>query len=156
MQPDRLHYEDFTQGRRFDLGPRTVSATEIIAFATEFDPQPMHLTEEAGKASILGGLSASGWHTSSLFMRLMIDAYVLGTASEGAPGIDVMQWRKPVLADDTLSGHSTVEAVRPMRSRPHLGIVTFAHELFNQRGELVLRAKNSIMVRRRESVDAVS
>ena len=156
MQPDRLHYEDFTQERRFELGPRTVSATEIVAFAAEFDPQPMHLSEEAGKASILGGLSASGWHTSSLFMRLMIDAYVLGTASEGAPGIDVMQWRKPVLAGDTLTGHSTVEAARPMRSRPHLGIVTFAHELFNQRGELVLRAKNSIMVRRRESMEAVS
>jgi acyl dehydratase len=154
MQPDRLHYEDFTEGRSFDLGPRTITAEEIIEFATEFDPQPMHLSEEAGKASILGGLSASGWHTSSLFMRLMIDAYVLNTASEGAPGIDYMQWRKPVLAGDTLSGHSTVEAVRLMRSRPHLGIATFVHELFNQRAELVMSAKNSIMVRRREPVEA--
>ncbi|KPF45536.1 MaoC family dehydratase [Rhizobium sp. AAP43] len=149
--PDKLHHEDFTEGRRFDLGPRTVTAEEIIAFAREFDPQPMHLSEEAGKASILGGLSASGWHTSSLFMRMMIDAYLLSTASEGAPGIDVMQWRKPVLAGDTLSGHSTVHAVRPMRSRPHLGIATFDHELVNQRGETVLSARNSIMIRRRET-----
>ncbi len=154
MQPDRLHYEDFTQGRQFELGPRTVTAEEIIDFASEFDPQPMHLSEEAGKQSILGGLSASGWHTSSLFMRMMIDAYVLKAASEGAPGIEFMQWRKPVLAGDTLSGLSVVEEARPMRSRPHLGIVTFGHELRNQRGELVLSARNAVMVRRRESVEA--
>lgn len=156
MQPDRLHYEDFTQGRQFELGPRTVTADEIIAFAREFDPQPMHLSEQAGRASILGGLSASGWHTSSLFMRLMIDAYVLKTASEGAPGIEFMQWRKPVLAGDTLSGQSIVEEARVMRSRPHLGIVTFGHELRNQRGETVLKARNAVMVRRREAVEAVS
>lgn len=154
MQPDRLHYEDFTQGRQFELGPRTVTAEEIIDFASEFDPQPMHLSEEAGKQSILGGLSASGWHTSSLFMRMMIDAYVLKAASEGAPGIEFMQWRKPVLAGDTLSGLSVVEEARPMRSRPHLGIVTFGHELRNQRGELVLSARNAVMLRRRESVEA--
>lgn len=154
MQPDRLYYEDFTQGRQFELGPLTVTAEEIINFASEFDPQPMHLSEEAGRQSILGGLSASGWHTSSLFMRMMIDAYVLKAASEGAPGIEFMQWRKPVLAGDTLSGLSVVEEARPMRSRPHLGIVTFGHELRNQRGELVLSARNAVMVRRRESVEA--
>jgi acyl dehydratase len=154
MQDGRLHYEDFTQGRSFALGPRLVTSEEIIEFATEFDPQPMHLSEEAGKASILGGLSASGWHTSSLFMRLMIDAYVLKAASEGAPGIEFMQWRKPVLAGDTLSGQSVVEETRVMRSRPHLGIVTFGHELHNQRGETVLKARNAVMVRRREAVEA--
>ncbi|KQW28982.1 enoyl-CoA hydratase [Rhizobium sp. Root274] len=154
--PDKLHYEDFSEGRRFELGPRTVTADEIIAFASEFDPQPMHLSEEAGKASILGGLSASGWHTSSLFMRMMIDAYVLNTASEGAPGIEFMQWRKPVLAGDTLSGQSVVEEVRLMRSRPHLGIVTFGHEIHNQRGELVMKARNAVMVRRRETAEVLA
>ncbi|UJW74302.1 MaoC family dehydratase [Rhizobium sp. SL42] len=154
--PDvKLHYEDFTPGRRFDFAPKTIAADEIIAFAREFDPQPMHLSEEAGRASILGGLSASGWHTSSLFMRMMIDSYVLRSASEGAPGIDLMQWRKPVLAGDTLNGHSTVETARLMRSRPHLGIVTFQHELTNQRGQLVLSARNAIMLRRRQ-VEEVS
>lgn len=156
MQADKLYYEDFTQGRSFELGPRLVTAEEIIEFATEFDPQPMHLSEEAGKASILGGLSASGWHTSSLFMRLMIDAYVLRTASEGAPGIEFMQWRKPVLAGDTLSGQSVVEEVRVMRSRPHLGIVTFGHQLQNQRGETVLKARNAVMVRRREITEVTA
>jgi acyl dehydratase len=156
MQADKLYYEDFTQGRSFELGPRLVTAEEIIEFATEFDPQPMHLSEEAGKASILGGLSASGWHTSSLFMRLIIDAYVLRAASEGAPGIEFMQWRKPVLAGDTLSGQSVVEEVRVMRSRPHLGIVTFGHQLQNQRGETVLKARNAVMVRRREITEVTA
>ena len=143
----------YPTGTRLELGSVTFTAEEIIEFATEFDPQPMHLSEEAGKASILGGLSASGWHTSSLFMRLMIDAYVLKAASEGAPGIEFMQWRKPVLAGDTLSGQSVVEESRVMRSRPHLGIVTFGHELKNQRGETVLKARNAVMVRRREAAE---
>lgn len=146
----RLYFEDFEPGRTFPLGPKTVDAEEIVAFATEFDPQPMHLSEEAGKASILGGLSASGWHTSAMLMRMMIDAYLLSSVSEGAPGIDVMEWKKPVLAGDTLSGRSTVTAARILRSRPHIGIATFRHELENQRDERVLVSENSIMFRRRD------
>ncbi|MCL6707008.1 MaoC family dehydratase [Pseudomonas sp. R2.Fl] len=145
----RLYFEDFEPGREFPLGPKTVDAAEIVEFAAEFDPQPMHLSEEAGKASILGGLSASGWHTSSMMMRMMIDAYLLASASEGAPGIDVMEWKKPVLAGDTLAGRSTVTAARILRSRPNIGIATFRHELQNQRGETVLVSENSIMFRRR-------
>ena len=151
MPSPKLHFEDFRVGRAFELGPKTVSASEIIEFAQEFDPQPLHLSEEAGKASILGGLSASGWHTSSMFMRMMIDSYLLDSVSEGAPGIDLMEWKKPVLAGDTLKGRSTVESARPMRSRPHIGIVTLNHELENQRGEIVLRSRNSIMFRRRDT-----
>lgn len=151
MPSPKLHFEDFRVGRAFELGPKTVSASEIIEFAQEFDPQPMHLSEEGGKASILGGLSASGWHTSSMFMRMMIDSYLLDSVSEGAPGIDLMEWKKPVLAGDTLKGRSTVEGARPMRSRPHIGIVTLNHELENQRGEIVLRSRNSIMFRRRDT-----
>lgn len=154
MPSPKLHFEDFHIGRAFELGPKTVTADEIIEFASEFDPQPMHLSEQAGKASILGGLSASGWHTSCMFMRMMIDSYLSSSLSEGAPGIDVMEWKKPVLAGDTLQGSSTVTAARTMRSRPHIGIVTFAHELQNQRGETVLRSENSIMFRRRGEENA--
>lgn len=145
----QYHYEDFEPGRVFVYQPKTVSAEDIIEFASEFDPQPMHLSEEAGKASILGGLSASGWHTSCIMMRMMIDSYLLDSASEGAPGIDVMDWKRPVLAGDTLSGRSTVLTARPMRSRPAIGIVKLRHELENQRGEPVLVSENSIMFRRR-------
>jgi Acyl dehydratase len=145
----KLYFEDFEPGREFPLGPKTIDAAEIIEFATEFDPQPMHLSEEAGRRTILGGLSASGWHTSSMMMRMLIDAYLLSSVSEGAPGIDFMEWKKPVLAGDTLAGRSTVIATRILRSRPNIGIASFRHELQNQRGETVLVSENSIMFRRR-------
>ena len=103
-------FEDFTPGTTFNLGPYQVSAEEIIAFASEFDPQPMHLDEEAGKQSLLGGLAASGWHTCCMLMRMMIDSFVLESASQGAPGVDFVQWKKPVLAGDILHGTSTVLA----------------------------------------------
>ncbi|MBB4272496.1 acyl dehydratase [Rhizobium mongolense] len=123
----KLVFEDFEPGRSFALGPVAVTAQEIIEFATEFDPQPMHLDEMAGRASILGGLAASGWHTSALFMRMMAYGFLLNSHSQGAPGIDVMEWRKPVLAGDTLSGRSTVLESRAMRSRPGIGIARFKH-----------------------------
>lgn len=149
MTVPRYHFEDFVPGRVFPLGPQTVTADAIIAFAAEFDPQPMHLSEEAGRASILGGLAASGWHTSSIVMRMMIDSYLLASASEGAPGIDLMEWKRPVLAGDTLSGRSTVLEARSLRTRPGIGVVKFRHEAENQRGELVCRSENSIMFRMR-------
>ncbi|WSH63803.1 MaoC family dehydratase [Rhizobium ruizarguesonis] len=154
MSAEKLSFEDFRTGCRFALGPKLVIAEEIIEFAREFDPQPMHLDEAAGRASILGGLAASGWHTSSMFMRMMADSYLLNALAEGAPGIDLMEWRKPVIAGDTLSGHSTVLESRPMRSRPGMGIVKFRHEVENQRGQLVLVSENSVMLRMRPETSA--
>lgn len=147
-------FEDFAVGQSFPLATRQVTADEIVAFASEFDPQPMHLSEEAGRASILGGLSASGWHTASLFMRMMFDGWLSRTTSEGSPGIDLMEWKKPVLAGDRLSGRSTVLDARPLRSRPGIGLVRFLHEVENQRGEVVMRGENPIMMRMRNSGEA--
>ena len=130
-------FEDFPPGRRFDFAPRTLTAQEIVAFAAEFDPQPMHLDEEAGRASILGGLAASGWHTSAVMMRMLFDAYIDGSASEGSPGVDVMEWKRPVLAGDTLGGHCEVLEARVSRSRPGIGILRLRAEVTNQRGETV-------------------
>lgn len=150
-EPD-YHFEDFTPGCVFPLPERQVSAEEIVEFAAEFDPQPMHLDEAAGKASILGGLSASGWHTGSMFMRMMYDGWLSQSSSEGSPGIDFMEWKRPVLAGDTLSGRSTVVSARELRSRPGIGMVTFLHEVENQRGELVMKGENPIMMRLRTPV----
>lgn len=147
-------YEDFNPGREFALGPKPVVAAEVIEFAKEFDAQPMHLSEEGGKASILGGLSASGWHTCAMMMRMMADSYILESSSQGAPGIDFLEWRKPVLAGDTLSGKSVVLETRPLRSRPGIGVVRFRNELYNQKGELVLAGENAIMMGMRESTEA--
>jgi acyl dehydratase len=154
MPAEKLAYEDFRPGRRFPLGPKAMTAPEIIEFAREFDPQPMHVDEEAGRASILGGLAASGWHTSAVLMRMMADSYVLNSLCEGAPGIDFMEWRKPVLAGDTLSGHSIVLEARTMRSRSGFGIVKFRHELENQRSELVCLSENSVIFGMRGNQEA--
>ncbi|RWX79399.1 MaoC family dehydratase [Neorhizobium lilium] len=151
-----LCFEDFQPGHSFALATHQVTADEIVEFATEFDPQPMHLSEEAGRASILGGLSASGWHTASLFMRMMFDGWLSRSTSEGSPGIDVMEWKKPVLAGDTLSGRSTVLDARPLRTRPGLGLVKFQHEVQNQRGEVVMRGENPIMMRMRDPDEAAA
>lgn len=153
---DKLHFEDFTVDRQFPLGPKAVSAAEIIEFATEFDPQPMHLSEEAGKASILGGLAASGWHTSSMLMRMIIDSYILNSSCQGAPGIDLMEWKKPVLAGDTLAGTATVLEARPLKSRPGLGLVRMRTELKNQRDQSICVADQVIMFGMRQSTETQS
>jgi len=97
-------FEDFVEGATLDLGSKLVTAEEIVEFASEFDAQPMHLDEEAGKRSILGGLSASGWHTCAMFMRLLCDGFLLDSTSQGSPGIEYVKWKKPVLAGDKLTG----------------------------------------------------
>jgi acyl dehydratase len=145
MTDKRWAFEDFVEGATIPLGEKHVQADEIIAFAGQFDMQPMHLDEEAGKASILGGLSASGWHTVSMFMRLICDGFLLDSTSQGAPGVEYLKWKKPVLAGDTIRGEATVLATRPSASRPQLGFVTFRNSLFNQRNELVLEFSNTGM-----------
>lgn len=143
-------FEDLTPGTRFELGPRFVGVEEIIAFAGEYDAQPMHLEEDAGKASLLGGLAASGWQTSAILMRMICDAFLLETTSQGAPGVDFAQWKSPLLAGDTLLGHAEVLSARPLASRPGIGIIKFRHELFNQRDQLVLACEHPIFVTMRD------
>ncbi len=147
-------FEDFTEGRTIELGAATVTAAEIVEFAAEFDPQPMHLDETAGRRSILGGLSASGWHSCVIFMRLLCDGFLLASTSQGSPGIDFVKWKKPVLAGDRLSARTTVLGRRLSRSRPSLGLVTLHSEMSNQRGETVLEMENTIMFVTRQATSA--
>lgn len=151
MVAGKWAYEDFEVGASLDLGSKLVTAGEIIEFASEFDPQPMHLDEEAGKAGVLGGLAASGWHTCCIFMRLMCDAFLLDSTSQGAPGIDQVRWKKPVLAGDTLSARTRILAKRLSSSRPGLGFVTMRAEMTNQRGESVFELQNTGMFLSREA-----
>ena len=147
MTTKKWAYEDFEEGATLDLGSRHVSADEIIEFASEFDPQPMHLDEEAGRASILAGLAASGWHTSAVMMRMLFEAYIDGSTSEGSPGVDLMEWKRPVLAGDTLGGYCEVLEARISRSRPDIGIVRLRAEVTNQRGETVAVSEYINMLR---------
>lgn len=150
MNAMRWAWEDMPPGSVIPLAPRAVTAEEIVEFAAEFDPQPFHLDEAAGRASILGGLAASGWHTCSMMMRMMCDAFLLDSTSQGAPGVDHVNWRKPVLAGDTLTGAVTVLDRRRSKSRPDLGFVTCMASLSNQRGETVMELKNTGMFLLRE------
>jgi acyl dehydratase len=132
------YFEDFPVGFTLELAGPTVTAEAIRAFATQFDPQPFHLDDQAAKATHFGALCASGWHTASLCMRMMCDAYLLDAASLGSPGIDQLRWVKPVFAQDTLRMRMTVLEQRPSRSKPHLGSIASRWEVFNQRDELVM------------------
>ena len=142
-----LTFEDFPLGRFGTFGPRHVSRDEIIAFASEFDPQPMHLDEAAAKHTMLRGLSGSGWHLCSLMMRMMFDGYIGRTASLGSPGVDEVRWLSPLRpGDDLMLDVDT--AARASRSRPEMGIVTFAMRMRNASGQVLLEAVSPIMIRR--------
>jgi len=151
MAATKWTYDDLDEGAVLELGSKLVTAEEIVEFASEFDFQPMHLDEEAGKASILGGLSASGWHTCCMFMRLLCDGFLLDSTSQGSPGIEYAKWKKPVLAGDQLRGKCTVVGKRISKSRHGLGLVTIRSELFNQRDEQVFELQNTGMFLTREA-----
>jgi acyl dehydratase len=139
-------FEDFPVGATRPLGPYAVTREEVIAFAAEFDPQPFHLDEEAAKATMLGGLSASGWHTCSIMMRMMADSFILGSTSQGSPGVDFVKWKRPVRPGDTLSGTMTVLEARVSQKRPSIGIAKLRNDVVNQDGEAVLECEYTVML----------
>lgn len=147
----RRTFEDFEAGQVFDLGERLVAKDDIIAFASSFDPQPFHLDEEAGRQSILGALSASGWHTCSLMMRMFYDGVLTHSSGLGAPGIDRVSWLRPVRAGDTIRGSIEVLGTRSSKSRPQIGFVHFSMKAENQSGEPVYEQNFSVMFGRREA-----
>src|SRR6202051_4382896 len=100
----KLYWEDFRSGAVAVYGPRLVTREEIVAFAAEFDPQPMHLDEAAGSATMLGGLGASGWHSCCLLMRMIADGFILDSSSMGGPGVDEGRWLAPVRAGTRILG----------------------------------------------------
>jgi len=146
-----FYWEDFPTGRISEFGATTVLKEDIIRFAREFDPQPFHLDEDAAKASLFGGLCASGWHTCSMAMRMMCDAYLLESSSLGSPGLENIRWLKPVFPGDTLSMRMTILESRPMDSKPHIGLVKSLWQVMNQNKEEVLRMDGYGMFRRRPS-----
>jgi acyl dehydratase len=146
----KWYWEDFTEGMSMAFGPKKVEVDEVIRFATDFDPQPFHLSEEAGKASLFGGLAASGWHTASMVMRLMCDGFLLDSSSLGSPGLDSLKWIKPVMAGDEIRARMRVLGSRPMKSKPDVGLVNTVWEAINQKGELVMTIESWAMFRRRE------
>jgi len=145
----RYYWEDFHIGETRVLGSVTPTREETLDFARQFDPQPFHLDDEAAAGSMFGRLSASGWHTCAMAMRLMVDGFLNETASLGSPGMDNIKWLKPVYPGDTLTLKLTVVESRPMKSRPDVGLVRSVTALFNQDGDQVLHMEGFGMYRRR-------
>jgi acyl dehydratase len=152
--PIQWYWEDFQEGLVMTFGPKRVERDEVIRFATEFDPQPFHLNEEAGKASLFGGLAASGWHTAGMVMRLMCDGFLNKSSSLGSPGLDSLKWQRPVMVGDELRARLTVLGSRPMNSKPKVGLVQTRWEALNQRDEVVMTIESWAMFGRREPAKA--
>jgi acyl dehydratase len=141
MPASKLYFEDFKPGLFGEYGPRLITREEIVAFAAEFDPQPMHLDEDAARETMLGGLAASGWHTSGIMMRMMCDGFLLNSSSMGANAVEEAQWLKPVRPGDQLTLRATVLDTRVSKTRPDMGFVTMLLEIINQTGMRVMSLK---------------
>lgn len=144
------YWEDLQPGSVRELGSVQPSADDIKDFAEQFDPQPFHIDETAGRRSIFGNLCASGWHTCALAMRLTVDNFLRESSSMGSPGLESLRWLKPVYPDDTLTLRHTIVESRPLRKRPDVGLVRARWEMFNQNAEKVLEMEGYGMFRRRQ------
>ena len=153
-------FEDIAIGERFALGSHTFGADDIKAFARRFDPQPFHLDEAAAARSHFGALCASGWHTASVWMRLMVeyqrrdDEARRGRGEPVAalgpsPGFRELKWLKPVYAGDTITYSTEVLATRTSSSRPDWGLMTIRNSGVNQKGEPVISFTSVAFVERR-------
>ena len=131
---DRLHHEDLAVDKPYAFGHKVVTKEEIIAFGRAFDPQPMHTDEEAAKATPVGGLCASGWHTCAMMMRMLCDGLINRMASLGSPGIDEVRWIRPVRPGDVLSMRYTLREKRALASRPDVGVAKVLVELVDGNG----------------------
>lgn len=150
----RYWYEDFPVGKEWALTPVTLTRESIIAFARDYDPQPFHLDDAAGEASLFGALAASGWQTCALAHRMLCDVVILDMAGLGSPGVDNIKWLKPVLVGDTIAGRAIVTEARLMKSRPGIGLVCVRTEIVNQKGELVLTMSGWTIIRQRRAAPA--
>lgn len=146
---DVLFFEDLTPGRQFRSGTRLLDAEQIKAFARDWDPQPFHTDETAAVATFFKGLAASGWHTTAIMMRLIVDGEFRPAGGVIGAGVDELRWPRPVRPGDTLSVVSEVVESRVSKSRPEQGIVRVRHTTVNQNGETVLEIIGNHVVPRR-------
>ena len=144
-----LYLDDLKQGQRFDTASVTVTESDIVAFARQFDPQYYHVDPEAAKASAFGGLIASGFHTLSLSMRLFFDLKLWPEAVIASPGMENVKWLKPMRPGDTIRAAAEVVDVKVSTTKPDRGVVIMDHPCWNQNDELILNLRCAHMLRRR-------
>jgi acyl dehydratase len=146
----RHYLEDFAAGQRYGGAERIrIEKARIVAFATEFDPQPFHLDERAAGSSIFGGLAASGWHTAAATMRLLVASDLKPAGGIVGAGFDEFRWPRPVRPGDELRVESEVLEVRPSKSRPEQGLIKVRTTTLNQNGEAVQITVGNLIVPRR-------
>jgi acyl dehydratase len=131
-------FEDYRPGLVLAFGSIRVEEAEVIEFARRYDPQPFHIDADAAAKGAYGGLIASGWHTGSLMMRLLVEHYLSPASSLGSPGLDELRWLAPVRPGDVLSVRVTILETRRSRSKPDRGLVRSRIEVLNQRREVVM------------------
>ncbi|SMG47291.1 MaoC family dehydratase [Paraburkholderia susongensis] len=140
-----LSFEDMEVGTTREVGKHTFTREEIVEFAQKFDPQPFHLDEAAAAESPFRGLVASGWHTCSVMMGMLVRNVLAGSTSMGSPGIDEILWLKPVRVGDTITMMNIVVDKRVSGSKPDRGIVSTRWEGINQHGETVITVSSKGM-----------
>ena len=131
-----MYFEDFYQGYSFETKKKIITKKDIISFAEKWDYQPFHIDENLAKQSHYGGLIASGWHTIAIAHRLILDTQKTSKCSMGSPGLDNVNWFKPVRPNDTIHCLVTVKSSRKSNSKP-FGVTTILVEVFNQEKERV-------------------
>jgi acyl dehydratase len=143
-----LYLEDLHVGQKFTSGEYHIEESRLLSFAAEFDPQPFHLDEAAAKASVFGGLAASGWHVAAIAMRLLVDGGLpLGNGIIGLGG--EITWPRPTRPGDTLHVESEVQEIAPSRSRPNQAVVKVLGTTMNQHGEAVYIFTARVLVYKR-------
>jgi len=143
------YFEDVQVGDVMRFGRYDVTREEIIEYARQFDPQPFHLDEEAAKASMFGGLIASGWHTGAMLMRMVAEHMTPVHATSGAMGFDDLKWLRPVRPGGVLTVESEIREKIESRSRPDSGTVKIESRVSNQRGEVVMSLVSLVIYLRR-------
>ncbi len=133
-----MTFDEFHPGQRLTYGPATISEADILAFANAYDPQWFHADVERARAGRWNGLIASGWHTCSIAMRLVVDGALRGSESFGSPGLEYLKWLAPVRPGDALTVHAEVLDVRRSDRNPTLGVLRWRWQLVNQAGAAVL------------------
>jgi len=133
------YFEDYALGATYECGSVSIDEASIVNFAKEFDPQPFHVDPVAAADGPFGGLVASGWHTTAVVMRLLVENYLPPGGSLGGPGVEEIRWPNPVRPGDTVRVRATVMEARKSQSRPDRGIVKTMAEAVNQDGQTVMR-----------------
>mgnify|MGYP001490527416 FL=1 len=141
------YFEDFRVGQRIKFDRYAVMQSEIVEFAKRYDPQVFHVDDSHSLTAELGGIMASGWHTTAIFMRLAVDAYLGNAAVLTSPGVDELRWLAPVRTGDMISGEAIVEEARLSVSKPDRGILTTGVRLWNQQEVDVLRLRTHAFIR---------